>query len=130
MIINNKVNFLDPSLDPLFHALSDVTRRRMVLDAHQKPHTAGELARPHSISLPAISKHLKVLENAGLVHRQIEGKTHIFTTKTEALVKAQSVLNALTQFWHERLNELEDYIDQEKKEDSDSEQEKLPTELL
>src|SRR5208282_5308434 len=63
-------------LDLLFHALSDRTRRRMLASLVVRPSNVSGLARPFAMSLPAVSKHLKILEQAGLVRRTIDGRVH------------------------------------------------------
>ena len=73
--INRMVD--DQNLDDVFHALADPTRRAMLRNLSRSQHTVGELASPFSITLAAASKHIKVLERAGLVRRRIEGRTHI-----------------------------------------------------
>src|SRR4030095_11769141 len=65
-----------PRLDGVFHALGDPTRRQMLRELSVGERTVGELARPFAISLAAASKHIKALEGAGLIHREVRGRTH------------------------------------------------------
>jgi DNA-binding transcriptional ArsR family regulator len=64
-------------LDRIFHALGDATRRKMLAELAGGERSVGQLARPFAISLAAASKHIKVLEGAGLISREIRGRTHI-----------------------------------------------------
>jgi DNA-binding transcriptional ArsR family regulator len=66
-------NFPDEALDRVFHALSDRTRRALVARLLEGPASVKELAEPFPVTLPAIGKHLRVLEAAGLMHREIGG---------------------------------------------------------
>ncbi|MEM9158762.1 MAG: metalloregulator ArsR/SmtB family transcription factor [Verrucomicrobiota bacterium] len=94
----------------VFKALSDTTRRGILMDIARKDATAGELAEPYEISLPAVSKHLKVLEGADLVTRIREGKTHRFHLNEEPLKSATKVIEELSGYWNRRLKELDDYF--------------------
>lgn len=96
-----------PQLDAVFHALADGTRRRMLRSLGARPRSVGELAAPFQISLAAASKHIKVLERAGLVTRQIQGRTHLCHLRAEALAAGQAWLRHYEQFWNQRLDALE-----------------------
>lgn len=94
-------------LDLVFQALSDGTRRRMLRSLGARPRSVGELAAPFQISLAAASKHIKVLERAGLVQRRIQGRTHLCQLRAEALAEADHWLRYYQQFWEGRLDALE-----------------------
>ena len=94
-------------LDTVFQALSDGTRRRMLRSLSARPHSVGELAAPFRISLAAASKHIKVLERAGLVERRITGRTHLCALRAEAMAEAEGWLQYYRQFWTHRLDALE-----------------------
>lgn len=96
-----------PQLDSVFQALSDGTRRRMLRSLSTQPRSVGELAAPFQISLAAASKHIKVLERAGLVQRRIQGRTHLCQLRAEALAEAEQWLQYYQRFWSERLDALE-----------------------
>lgn len=98
------------SLDAAFAALSDPTRRAMVERLAHSPATAGELAAPFDMSLPAVSKHLRVLEGAGLLTRQVEGRTHRMTLRPEALRAANMWLDFHLKFWETRLDALDRFL--------------------
>ena len=94
-------------LDAIFHALGDATRRRMLRDLSAGALTVGQLAEPFSISLAAASKHIKALESAGLIRREVKGRTHLCRLDARALSKAHEWLSFYERFWGGRLDELE-----------------------
>jgi len=103
------------SLDFVFMALANPTRRNILLHLRTGTCSARQLARPFNISLPAISKHLKVLENARLVKREIHGRQHLFTVRPKKLKEALSWVSKFEKFWAEKLDNLEHFLDQEEK---------------
>lgn len=106
-MINLVVEYESAQLDVVFQALSDGTRRRMLRSLSVQPRSVGELAAPFRISLAAASKHIKVLERAGLVQRQIQGRTHLCHLRAEALAASEEWLRYYRQFRSERLEALE-----------------------
>ena len=94
-------------LDSVFHALGDATRRRMLGQLAIGERTVGQLAEPFSISLAAASKHIKALENAGLIHREVRGRTHHCRLAPGPLASAHQWLSFYERFWVERLDVLE-----------------------
>jgi DNA-binding transcriptional ArsR family regulator len=94
-------------LDGVFHALSDGTRRAMLRKLAGGKQTISELAEPFEMSLAAASKHVKVLERAGLVTRKVEGRTHWCRIEAKPLSKAAGWLGFYERFWNERLDQLE-----------------------
>ena len=102
------VEYLAPNrLDLVFHALADQTRRAMLQRLAQSACTVGELARPFAMSLAAASKHLRVLETAGLVLRRVEGRQHFCSLDAAALRTAQDWLRFYEQYWTESFDALE-----------------------
>jgi DNA-binding transcriptional ArsR family regulator len=97
-------------LDAVFHALSDPTRRAMVRSLADGEQTVGELAAPHPISLAAASKHVKVLERAGLVRRTVHGRRHVCRLEPRPLAVATDHLRFYERFWNERLDALEAFV--------------------
>jgi DNA-binding transcriptional ArsR family regulator len=97
-------------LGSVFHALSDETRRRMLRDLADGERTVGDLAEPHSMSLAAASKHIKVLESAGLIQREVQGRTHICRLDPGPLASAREWLNFYERFWTGRLNILDQLL--------------------
>ncbi len=103
-----KAGASDPArLDGIFRALSDRTRRDMLRSLSQRDHSVGELAAPFHMSLAAASKHIKVLERAGLVRREIWGRTHVCRLAADPLADVQRWLAFYEQFWTARLDALE-----------------------
>lgn len=94
-------------LDTIFHALGDTTRRAMLGELAAGERTVGELAEPFAISLAAVSKHIKVLENAGLVRRDVRGRTHVCSLDPVPLMSADQWLGIYRRFWTDRLDVLE-----------------------
>jgi DNA-binding transcriptional ArsR family regulator len=100
-----------PRLDPIFHALGDPTRRTMLRALADGEQTVGMLAEPFAMSLAAVSKHIKVLENAGLVRREVRGRTHWCSLDPEPLATASELLAEYQRFWSRRLDRLEALIE-------------------
>lgn len=91
----------------MFHALGDGTRRHMLHALAQGRRTVSELADPFAMSLAAASKHIKVLEKAGLLRREIQGRTHYCHLEAGPLASAHDWLAFYETFWNQRLDELE-----------------------
>lgn len=111
------VENLPLALDGVFHALADRTRRAMVSQLASGERTVSELAAPHAMSLAAASKHVRVLEDAGLLSRTIEGRVHRCSLERQPLVQALSWLRIYTAFWDERLDALDDLLNAEDDDD-------------
>ena len=101
------VEHLAPQLDAVFHALGDSTRRRMLRELAGGERTVGQLAEPFAISLAAASKHIKALESAGLIRRDVRGRTHDCRLAPGPLASAHAWLGYYEQFWTDRLDLLE-----------------------
>ncbi|AJA10377.1 hypothetical protein SKP52_17530 [Sphingopyxis fribergensis] len=95
------------TLDTIFHALGDATRRAMLGELAVGERTVGELAEPFTMSLAAASKHIKVLENAGMVRRDVRGRTHVCSLDPAPLMSADQWLRMYRRFWTDRLDTLE-----------------------
>src|ERR1700684_4338443 len=102
-----------PRLDAVFHALGDATRRRMLRELAGGERTVGQLAEPFAISLAAASKHIKALENAGLIRREVRGRTHLCRLDPGPLASAHEWLSFYERFWTDRLDVLERLLRQE-----------------
>lgn len=100
------VESIAPGLDAVFHALSDATRRGMVSKLSNGEQTVSQLAEPFAMSLAAASKHIKVLERAGLLRRDIRGRTHLCRIEPKPLQDAQAWLRHYELFWTSRLDKL------------------------
>jgi DNA-binding transcriptional ArsR family regulator len=106
-IFNDMVEFQDPQLDTVFHALGDATRRRMLRSLAGGERTVSELAQPFAISLAAASKHIKALERAGLIRREVRGRTHLCRLEPGPLASATEWLSYYEHFWTNRLDILD-----------------------
>ena len=99
-----------PQLDAVFHALGDATRRRMLRVLAGGERTVGQLAEPFAFSLAAASKHIKALENAGLIHREVRGRTHLCRLAPGPLANAHEWLAFYERFWTDRLDALAELL--------------------
>ena len=104
------VNYRDNHLDHTFAALADPTRRAMLARLARGEASVGDLAAPHAMSLPAISRHLKVLERAGLVVRRKQGRVHRCRLDDGALGAAEAWIETHRQLWEARFDALDDYL--------------------
>jgi DNA-binding transcriptional ArsR family regulator len=102
-----------PQLNTVFHALGDATRRRMLRELAAGERTVSQLAEPFSISLAAASKHIKALENAGLIRREVRGRAHLCRLEPGPLAGAHQWLSFYERFWTERLDVLESLLREE-----------------
>jgi DNA-binding transcriptional ArsR family regulator len=112
-----------PDLTAVFHALGDPTRRRMLRELAQGERTVGQLAQPFAISLAAASKHIKVLESAKLIRREVRGRTHLCSLDPGPLASAHEWLSFYERFWTARLDILEQLLRQEDADQSPTPQE-------
>ena len=102
-----------PALDAVFHALGDATRRQMLRDLADGPRSVGQLAEPFVISLAAASKHIKALEHAGLIRREVRGRTHLCRLEPGPLANAHEWLGFYERFWTSRLDILDRLLREE-----------------
>jgi len=104
------VKYSDEPLDAVFAALADPTRRQVVaaLAAGSRPVT--ELARPFPMSLPGFMKHLAILEDAGLIRREKEGRVVSCTLSAEPMKQASDWLDQTSEFWEKRLDALARFL--------------------
>ena len=102
---------LEDRLDAVFHALSDRTRRALVARLADGPAMITELAAPFKMSLPAVSKHLRVLEEAELIRRTIDGRIHRCSLGPEPLQDAEAWIEHYRPFWEGTLEALARYVE-------------------
>jgi DNA-binding transcriptional ArsR family regulator len=100
-------------LDAVFHALSDPTRRAMLANLAERERSIGELATPFRMTLAGASKHVRVLERAGLVSRMIRGRTHLCRLQAARLAEADAWLKHYERFWSDRLDTLDAILREE-----------------
>jgi DNA-binding transcriptional ArsR family regulator len=102
------------SLDATFKALADPTRRAILENLARGQASVSELAAPHRMSLPAIMKHLRVLESAGLLQHRKQGRSRRCRLSARPLQQAESWLERYRVFWNRQFDSLERYLMQEK----------------
>jgi DNA-binding transcriptional ArsR family regulator len=113
MSIARSTGLEEERLDALFHALSDTTRRRLIDRLSRGPLSVSDLAAPFSISLAAISKHLDVLENAGVVRRERDGRFQRCHLTPKALDTAGKFIEHYRSFWESSLDQLAEFLEDE-----------------
>ncbi len=101
------VEYQTSQLDTVFHALGDATRRQMLAQLAKGERTVSQLAEPFEMSLAAASKHIKALEAAGLVRRDVRGRMHVCRLNAGPLANAHQWLAFYEIFWTNRLDALE-----------------------
>ncbi|MEM7392802.1 MAG: metalloregulator ArsR/SmtB family transcription factor [Verrucomicrobiota bacterium] len=101
-------------MNRIFQALADPTRREILERVSRESPQASDLASSFSMSFPAVSKHLKVLERAGLLRRDVEGRVHRFSLKPRALKSAYDWIHDYEQFWNANLDQLDAFLKKNK----------------
>jgi DNA-binding transcriptional ArsR family regulator len=97
-------------LDAVFAAVADPTRRAILAALARKAATVTQIAKPFPVSLNAISKHLMVLERAGLIRRKVTGRQHHCSIEAKRLQVAAAWFDHYRMFWEERLDSLERHL--------------------
>ena len=105
------LNVSQARLDRLFRALGDRTRRELLARLAEQSATVTELAEPFAMSLPAVSRHIRVLERAGLVVRRVEGRVHHCSINPDGLETAEAWLKRYRRFWDGQLRALARYVE-------------------
>jgi DNA-binding transcriptional ArsR family regulator len=101
-------------LDMTFQALSDPTRRGMLASLALGDKSIGELAEPFAMSFAGASKHVRVLEGAGLIARRKVGRTHVISIEAKPLEEAERWLRQWEKFWNARLDRLQALVEGDK----------------
>src|ERR1700674_207489 len=109
-MFNHMVEYSQEQLNNVFSAVADPTRRAILRALAKKPATITQIAKPFPGSLNAISKHVMVLEGAGLIRREIQGREHLCRLEPRPLRDATAWLDHYRQFWDVRLDALESYV--------------------
>ena len=104
------VKHVTQTLDKVFAALADPTRRAILDRLAHSDASVSELAAPFAMSLPAISKHLRVLEQAGLIARTKDGRVHRLRLVAQPMKDAAAWMGAYQRFWEAQLEALADYL--------------------
>jgi DNA-binding transcriptional ArsR family regulator len=105
---------VEKRLDATFHALADPTRRGMLASLALGEKSVGELAEPFAMSLAGASKHVKVLEDAGLIARRRVGRTHLIKIEAKPLEEAERWLRQWERFWSASLDCLQALVEADK----------------
>ena len=115
LTVNQMVKYQSRSLNRTFAALADPTRRRILAHLAQGDRRVTDLARPHDMSLPAVSKHLRVLEKAGLLRRRRYGRVHEMRLDAKPLKEAAQWVEEYRKFWEGSLDRLAEYLEKTNK---------------
>jgi DNA-binding transcriptional ArsR family regulator len=111
---------VENQLDVTFHELADPTRRGMIASLALGEKSIGELAEPFQMTFAGASKHVKVLEDAGLIERRKFGRTHLIRIDAKPLEEAERWLRQWEKFWNSRLDRLEALINRDKCKENDN----------
>jgi DNA-binding transcriptional ArsR family regulator len=106
------VNYLSDNLDQVFAALADPTRIRIAEALSSGEKSLSDLAEPFNMTMPAVMKHLAVMEKGGILHTEKRGRTRYCRLNAEGLEAAQTWLEQRSRMWSERLNALERYLEE------------------
>jgi len=106
-------------MDKVFYALSNTTRRNILLQLTKKDLTVNELAEQYDMTLQGVSKHIHVLVSSGLVTQTKKGRTKYCKFNQEHLATISELLDRYRAFWSKRLEALDDYFDKRKDDKSD-----------
>ena len=109
-MFNRMVECSQDGLNRVFFAVADPTRRSILAKLRNKSATISEIARAFPVSLNAVSKHVMVLERAGLIRRNVQGREHICSLNAGPLQDATAWLDHYRHFWEVRLDALERYV--------------------
>ncbi|MFQ5790867.1 MAG: ArsR/SmtB family transcription factor [Acidobacteriota bacterium] len=114
------VKYSEAALDATFSALSDPTRRRILARLARGPSSVMGLAEPFSVSLPAISKHLRVLERAGLLRQEKDGRVRRCRLVARPMKEAVRWIERYQRFWEQRFDALAEYLEKTNQEEDSS----------
>ena len=114
-IFNQMVKYSPTNLNRTFAALADPTRRRILAHLARGDRCVTDLARPHAMSLPAVSKHLRVLEKAGLLRRRRYGRVHQLKLEAKPMQQAAEWVEEYRKFWEGSLDRLAAYLEKTNK---------------
>jgi DNA-binding transcriptional ArsR family regulator len=111
LLVNQMVKYSSRTLNRTFAALADPTRRRILAHLARGDRCVTHLAKPHAMSLPAVSKHLRVLEKAGLLRRRRYGRIHEMQLDAKPLQEAARWVDEYRKFWQGSLDRLAEYLE-------------------
>lgn len=104
------VKYYKDELSHVFFALADRNRREILELVARKPRKASDLAKRFDMSFPAVSKHIRILEESGFVRRTVKGREHHIAAEKKSVDKAQKWIEEYRKFWEESLDRLEEYL--------------------
>jgi DNA-binding transcriptional ArsR family regulator len=104
----------DDRLDDVFHALANRTRRALLASLADGPARVTELAEPHGMSLNAVSKHLFVLERAGLIRREQDGHIQSCVLDARPMASAEEWIRGYRRFWNRQIDRLAGFVEKRK----------------
>src|ERR1700749_4759010 len=113
-------------LDHVFAALSDPTRRAIVMRLCDGEASGGELAKPFDMALPSLMKHIRILQDSGLVASEKTGRVRMCSLQTETLAGVEIWLAAQREIWEQRLDRLEIYVEKLKKQEKSNVRKRKP----
>ncbi len=108
------VDYKEEQLDRLFAAMADRTRRKMLAMLTQRVHSVSELGEPFGVTKQSVSKHLRVLEDAGLVSKEKDGRVQLCQINPAAMDALRKAVDRYQVFWGQRLDSLDEYIKKRK----------------
>lgn len=114
-IFNRMVEYKSTTLNRVYAALADPTRRAILSRLTQQEARVTELAEPFAMSLNAVSKHVRILEEAGLIRRNVQGRDHYLSLDATPLQEATVWLENYRQFWTTRLDRLDSFLRQKQR---------------
>jgi DNA-binding transcriptional ArsR family regulator len=113
-LFNHMIKYKSRNMNRIFHALADPTRRQILTLVSAQERQASEIAASFKVSFPAVSKHLKVLEEAELISRRVQGRVHRFRIRPRTMKRAHDWLEDYAPFWSTNLDQLEKYLNPRK----------------
>ena len=114
-IFNHMVELNQTGLNGTYAALADPSRRAILSRLRRGAARETEIAEPFEMSLNAVSKHIRVLERAGLIRREISGRDHFLSVNVQPLIEASKWIEEQKTFWEGRLDALESFLEQKKR---------------
>ena len=108
------VKYNDNQIDQIFQSLADSTRRDILNRVSKEKLDVTQIASKYEMSLPAVSKHLRVLESAELIEYKKKGREKIYTANPRTLLEIQKYIDYYTKYWNDRFDNLENYLKHKK----------------
>src|SRR5215212_5544447 len=113
MVVGSQTS--EEQADRVFHALADATRRDILLHTLERPYNVSALARRYPMSFAAVQKHVAVLEGAGLVTKQRNGREQLVRTDVDTVHRARVLLDGIEELWRARVDRIDDLLATERR---------------